>query len=216
MRIIGFNGPPRAGKDTLAAAIHMIHDDEYRFEPMKSEDSEVRYVKGRDWPWFQPTEIFSRACILPIRKVAFSILGREYSVEEYDQIKDVEQDAFGGETLRQFMLRLMEDYIKPRYGKPFAVKSMMNEFKDHHFRMNEYLLLVTDIGFMEEVEFLEALVGYDSFCLVRVHRNNTSYAGDSRSWCTASNEINFNNVINPLDGAANLMRSIYNKTGWEF
>jgi hypothetical protein len=212
MRIIGFNGPPRSGKDTLAKAIHDIHAMEYRFKPDKAE-----YRAGRDYPWMQPDHIESAALIMPCRIAAFALMGLgAYDDETYGRVKDEIVPGFGV-TLRQFMIELMELHMKPKYGQDIAGKTLANELsKSVTVHLNEHLLLVTDIGFQAEVEVLSDLVGHENFLLVHLIRKNTSWLGDSRGWCKHDNHLIYNNDDTPESGAHIIMQHAHETLGWEF
>lgn len=215
MKIIGFNGPPRSGKDTLATAIQDIHEDEYR-EAHGHFAEEPTQEKLGGYPWMQPENIFREALIMPCRIAAFALMGLgAYNLETYERIKDKVNPAFGV-SLRQFMIRLMEDHVKILYGRGVAGETLANKYRDSALLRLPNLMLVTDIGFQEEVDILSELVGYDNFLLVHVIREGTTWSGDSRNWCRHDNIFRYENLVDPLAGAHRIMEHAHYNLGWEF
>lgn len=214
MRIIGMNGPPRSGKDTIAKYINRIHDNEYRFK-----GDTTQYQNGAPYEWGCPIDIELRACVKRMRLAVFALMGLAYSDEKYEEIKDMPELLFNGDSVRQFMIRLMQEFIKPTYDVAFAVKATVADLAGSTLQYdNSRLLIITDIGFQEEVEYLEDFVGYENFMLVRLSQPGRDFSGDSRSYVEAMQVIDWPNRLgNDLFLSAKaVMHAANTKFGWEF
>jgi hypothetical protein len=87
--------------------------------------------------------------------------------EEYDEVKDMPakllakaeltQDgvntfqSYG--TVREFMIRLSEDFVKPTYGQDFWARAMVQHNCDWWGHIKS-VVIVTDVGFESEVNYL--------------------------------------------------------------
>ena len=204
MRIIGFNGPPRSGKDTLARVIRQQGDTAQRIET------------GYSPPWGAPSHIYPEALIMPCRHAAFAFLGKAYDVNEYEHIKDQPQSAFNGETLRRFMIRLSEEHLKPSYGRGFYGRALTSKYEGSVRRYcDDELMLVTDIGFQEEVDILSDFVDESNFMLVQVARQGCDWSNDSRGWTSHPNRIGIPNN-GTVEEAVMQIYAYGMHLGWEF
>ena len=171
MYCIGLNGPPRSGKDSIAKEIERHYDLS-----------------------ITPTTIKSLS--MPMRLVAFAMLGRPYSVEEYEAIKDEPHYVFNGETLREFMIRYSEEFAKPAYGKDIWGKALTASLGTSIHLPG--ICIVPDIGFIEETDHLIDAFGPDRFILIHVMRAGyESWRNDSRGWVVPACQIV--RVANPKD-----------------
>lgn len=217
MRIIGFNGPPRVGKDTLAKHIVLNEDDETRFKSDDGYSGGGIYAPGYPKDWGHPSNILTEALVMPCRFAAFAFLGRPYDPVIYEQIKDEPQDCWRGWTLRQFMISLSEEHLKQKFGQGFYGECLANKHRgSQRVYDNDILMLVTDIGFQAEVDILSELVAPENFLLVHVHRNNADFTNDSRGWCTHDNTFVCQNFGPPDLGAEEILQHAYDSLGWEF
>lgn len=166
MYCIALNGPPRSGKDTIANLI-----DE-RFE-------------------LAITPTVRKILIMPCRLAAFAFLGIPYSDAEYNRIKDQPQAVFGGETLRRFMIRLMEEHIKIKYNQAFAVDALVNGLGTSIHLPG--ICIISDLGFQVEIERLEEAFGMDRVLCAQLKRDGTSWEGDSRNYVQGTNTFRWTN-----------------------
>lgn len=155
--IIGFNGPPRSGKDTLATLLAGQID---RFFGV-------------------PTH----RCILaaPMRQRVEALVGVS-SREWYDKHKDEALELLGGETTRQCMIRDSEEFLKKNYGQDFWAR-----IYHHRNRIwwedSPAVAVCSDIGFEAEVKyFCENAKGYLNILL---ERPGTDFSIDSRNYVDA-------------------------------
>lgn len=101
--LIGLSGPPRSGKDTLGNLVAGI-------------------LREKD----VPVEV--HALSLPMRLAVYGMLGLEYSVEHYEANKDTPFTTGSGgvTTIRQEMISLSEDHVKPRLGNDWWGYALLN------------------------------------------------------------------------------------------
>jgi hypothetical protein len=90
--IIGFNGPPRSGKDTLATAVMDLLDKE----------------------GVTTVPVHRLALAATMRNGAAATLGMNLTDRQYSEIKDKPLPLLNGGTFRQFMIDMSEDI---RQGK---------------------------------------------------------------------------------------------------
>lgn len=157
MYLIGFNGPPRSGKDSISKEI--FHRDELTI----------------------PMSI--RSCSLPMRLAGFACLGLVYSEELYESIKDEPQVIFGLRSLREWMIAFSETFIKPTFGHDFWGSAIALSFDPHA----PGLVLVPDVGFQAEWEVFEQRFGRENCLLVQLSREGKDWANDSRRYVIGHN-----------------------------
>lgn len=153
-KLVLFNGPPRAGKDT-AGAFAML---EFGAEPIK----------------------FS-AALKDMTHRFFGYVGIPHNA--FEETKDVPHPKFYGMTPRQAYIWMSEDVCKPKFGKSFfgeilAVK-LKNQLHGNPLKRNTPFC-ATDCGFAEEVVPVVEVIGPQNCLLVRVIAAGCTYAGDSR------------------------------------
>lgn len=153
-QFLGFSGPPRAGKDTIAARLAAKIEDVHKVQPQLL------------------------ACTTPMREAAYSLLGRPYDLLHYEHHKDDPQPALAGRSIRQAMIALSEEHVKPAYGTDFWGRSLLSRQWDPAPRF----LFVTDCGFPSEGELFRDTFGHDQCVWVCVVRKNTDFSKDSRGY----------------------------------
>lgn len=187
MYIIGFNGPPRSGKDSIASEIHRRYDVE-----------------------IPPTQIKSLS--RPMRLIGFAMLGLEYTPPLYELIKDRPQGIFAGKTLREFMIEFAEHFAKPWLGKEVWGKVLIKSLPAAQLH-SDLLLLIPDIGFQEETDYLQDVIGVTKFLLVCVSREGIDWANDSRGYVHAFNSLWIQNQ-KIEDSALLVLTHAKAKLGW--
>lgn len=156
MYIVGFNGPPRSGKDTLAR--------------MLAEHMDFRVTL--------PVREVSLS--MPLRRIAYAMVGFTGALDgpDYEAFKVLKYPQFGYATGRQLMIDVSESFLKQKYGKEIMAEMLLVDNAD----MENGILLIRDSGFQCEVDPLIRAVGADNLTIVRVFRSGTSFADDSREW----------------------------------
>ena len=156
MRIIAFNGPPRSGKDTAA---NLMAD----------------YIRSRS-----DRIVHRRALSMPLRLMAFGALQREYSMSEFETIKDEVIPALGV-TFRRFMIDISERLMKPVYRSDIFPLLMLSSIPADD-RPRDPIVIVSDMGFQIESSSLSLHAGAENVAVVHVKREGYTFANDSRSY----------------------------------
>lgn len=157
-KIILFNGPARCGKDTLA---HAVAD--YL--------TEQKEAKGKVVKFAQPLK--------DAVKAFYGLTDEEWVVFDNER-KDEKNERFLGKSSRECQIAMSEVYAKifhddPKvFGKVCAQKILNDE--EHN------LFCVSDSGFVPEGEHIIETFGQENVLLIHIHREGTSYEGDSRNW----------------------------------
>jgi hypothetical protein len=154
--IIGFNGPPRSGKDTLATLLA----------------GQVNRFYG----------VPTHRCILAaaMRARVEALVGNG-TREWYEQEKDKPLDLLDGKTPRDCMIADSEEFLKPKYGRDFWAK-IYHHKNQYHWGSND-VHICSDIGFNEEVKYLcENSRGYLN---VLLSRPGCDFTIDSRNYVDA-------------------------------
>ena len=164
-KVIILNGPPGSGKDTIADA-------------MKSERVAHLEVKAK---------LFSQAIEMS------GIRSYHWFPRYYDRkLKETPWDLLGGLSQREFLIKISEEWVKPIFGKNYygvvAGKAAENEL------LYGNNVVFSDGGFQEEFDTIKSIVGDENILLVRLHREGTSWEGDSRGYLKNSDwEVDIEN-----------------------
>ena len=123
---------------------------------------------------------------MPMRKTIYAMIGKEYTLEHYESTKDVPLPELGGQTIRQAMIRLSEEHVKPAYGQGFWAHSLLNTLPTpgHEVRV----VVVTDMGFDPEVEVFAQAFGAENCMWPQITRPGCSFEGDSRDYVGRPNQ----------------------------
>lgn len=154
MYVIGFNGPPRCGKDTAMAMLTGIIES----------SSSI------------PTLI--RPLSMPMRLRAFGALGLKYSDSLYEQLKDKPMSVLQDNTLRRFMIDDSERFMKPTYGQDIWCKLVVESIP----KTFDGVVLIPDFGFSHEPKFFEKKYGLANVVTAQIERPEKSFTNDSRTW----------------------------------
>lgn len=188
-KFVGFSGPPRSGKDSIAVMFAAVVKETLGFQP----------------------QILSLST--PMREVVYALLGVPYSVTHYELHKDDPQEAFGGASIRQEMISLSEDHVKPRHGGGFWARSLMGRIWDPAPQM----LIVTDCGFDSEVQEFGTHFGAEHCLFPQIVRPGTDFSIDSRGYVGLPDRIT--SIVNDEDietAARRLFGRMLNQFGWVF
>lgn len=152
--VIGFNGPPRSGKDSIADA---LRDIVYRRCDIATHRA---------------------ALSMPMRYVVYDLIGEIYTTKHYEDFKDVPNPLFKGETIRQAIIRLSEEFVKPTYGVDYWARYLHHQNRLWWGKV-PCLMVISDIGFQEECDYFRE---HSYFKNVHVHRNGIDWKNDSRTY----------------------------------
>ena len=151
--VIILNGPPGSGKDTIA--------DTFEAEGL------ARHIRFKD--------------------VLYNIAAAIYCVDvnlikgfANDQVKKmVPQEIFNGRSQREVLIHTSETVIKPNFGKDYFGQAVYRTVKNLAPKNSKSYFILSDGGFIEEIEVLTA--NYRTV-LVRLHRDGCDFSKDSRNY----------------------------------
>lgn len=197
MYVVGFNGPPRSGKDTLARMLK---------EYAESVGTSIPFVEV--------------SLSHPLRKLAYTMTGNEnldLDGPDYERFKETKFDRFGV-TGRQLMIDVSERFLKPCYGQSVMADLLMTQYPID----TSCVLLIRDNGFQCEMDPILQEVGGNNFFVVRVQREGTTFDGDSREWvyhpsyqCNLT--VHNDSDLDSLRFKAELIfHNLVNQFGWRF
>ena len=191
MYIIGFNGPPRSGKDTMASML---------VEHMESQGCNI--------------PIREVSLSTPLRKIAYAMTGWKGFTdgENYELFKTTHFPAFGKDG-RQIMIDISERFLKPTYGQGIMGHLLMTDLKNF-----DGIALVRDTGFQIEKDVLTNYVGNDNFYVALVQRDGYDFTNDSREWVDHYHTGIYRNngTLDDLRAeAGRLYGRLVNQMGWK-
>jgi hypothetical protein len=190
MYIVGFNGPPRSGKDTAAQMF-------------------LEHLDGR-----VTIPSCMRSLSTPMRNRAFGALCLPYNGEHYEQIKDQPLSQLGGMTLRQFMIADSEEFMKPKFGKDIWNQLLCESLAG----IPSALVVIPDFGFQHEPDFMMARYSPNRVVMVQISRDGRTFASDSRTYVTADRNmaIENNGTLGDLHTeVVRLYGRLVNQLGWK-
>lgn len=164
-KVVLLNGPPGCGKDTLAS--HLV--PYFAFQKMKFAAPIKRMAAGL---------LDMRVELVEEHKDhKFKILSKETEAEDpnFGNVVYLYEEE---DVLREFLIDLSENYLKPRYGKRFFGRIANRELQ----RSSYSLAVFTDSGFVEEASVIIGALGKENVLLVRLHREGKDFTNDSRSY----------------------------------
>ncbi len=155
MCVVGFNGPPESGKDTMA--------------DMLADHMDAQGVSA---------SIRMESLSMPLRKVAYAMVDWKGATDGPDYAR-FKETHFGllGVTGRQIMIDVSERFLKPTYGIEVMAKLLLERNEGFHG-----VLLVRDCGFQIEIDPIAKAVGAKNLYLAQVHRKGKDFSNDSREW----------------------------------
>lgn len=153
-KIILFNGPPRSGKDTA-----------------------TRFALD----YFGKRAVHLRFAA-PLKDAVHGLFGMPgIMVEHFDEVKEIPQELFFGMSPREAYIWFSENAVKPKFGKTFFAKVMVNRIRTISYPNT---IIISDCGFFEEVDELIKAFGKENIAIIYLKRDGTNFKGDSRNYVT--------------------------------
>ena len=147
IKYILLNGPPQSGKSTIAREL--------------TSSLNMMIANGC---------AISDSLAAPMKHFVATALG-----EKYDRIPKASPLAeLSGDTMRQFLIKLAEDYLKKHYGNDVFARWLV--FRSLRYPHLPKFVVVDDLGFPEEVDAVP-----DPY-IIRVERPGYDFQNDSRQY----------------------------------
>lgn len=203
MYIVGFNGPPECGKDTLAQMV------------MEHTERQLHKVCPPIW---------LESLSFPLRHIAYAMVGRTYrefgdlnpGELKYSEFKNTYFPRLKMDG-RHLMIAASEQFLKPVYGDS-VMADMLIERNRPRAAIASGLLLVRDSGFQCEMNPLIDEYGADNVLIVNVMRPGKSFDNDSREWVAHTNRyaVDNNGSLEDLrTEAGRIYGRMVNNLGWK-
>lgn len=179
MYLVGFNGPPKSGKDSIANMVDAWCGD-----------------------FYHRIDAYQYSLAGPMREMGMTLLNAwsAYDDELYAELKAEPQlllrlepgmEKHTHDNLRQFMIGLAEAFIRPRYGRNFWARRLKYVLGDEW--LSHCLVLVPDIGFKEEVDYFVNELGENNVLIVHTYREGCDWTVDSRRYVNGFNVLSVYN-----------------------
>jgi len=154
--IILFNGPPGSGKDAIASEFQLQYPE--RTHICKFADN--------------------------IRQTIFAIFPH-VNKDNYDELKNKPLGGIYGQdiTLRQFIIKYAEQFMKPQFGKDiFGMITCQNIHNILRNDKEKKFIMVTDLGHQSELESVIQSFPNENIkiILIKLTREGCNFEGDSR------------------------------------
>ena len=163
VKIIFLNGPPLVGKDSIGLALGIYCNNNYRCVKVAT----------------------------PLKEATCNLLGISMEYLEKNKEKNVELSDEYLITIRQFLIKLSEEFIKPTLGKDIFGKLLLKnldsfqlKFYDYYYKSKYARIVITDCGFIEECIPVINKFGSQNCVLVKLYDRDgkCNFDNDSRNY----------------------------------
>lgn len=166
MKILLFNSPPLAGKDTAAKYLYRKYD-----HPESTQDV---YFDRFSAPL---KETFAALAKKPINEFL--------EVDYYEAHKEEPVPWLNNVSFRRYQINLSELHFKKEYGESIFGELFSNRIKqliDYRDGNLDFTVVVPDSGFDIEISVLAKHFDPKNILLSRIHRKGCDFKKDSRSY----------------------------------
>lgn len=178
-KIILLNGPPSSGKDTAAKHIRQLaqHDTIHAREPFRD---------GLGVP-YPGTRVALDRLSMPIKRAFAATMGLPITddgdVQPWESQKEVPIPDFGI-SYRQWQIDFSESFLK-KYNPAIFGILLAHQIERRFTKGIANLMVIPDAGFQIEIDVLYQIFNPADILLVRCHRPDFGFQGDSRSYVRA-------------------------------
>jgi hypothetical protein len=166
VKLIFLNGPPRSGKDSAAFAICKTLER-----------------------WGLPCEHDKLSA--PIKRAFAGLVDAPmqtpFNVYYYEAHKEEPIPMLSHKSYRKWQIEFAECFIRPLYGETTFSKLLEGRCKNGPLDMDS-IIVVSDCGFQEEVDYLCASPVFTEALLIRCLREKCTFDGDSREYISPNPE----------------------------
>jgi hypothetical protein len=181
-KVVIFNGPPRSGKDTIC---------DHLYKQFPQHIIRTRFAES-------------------LKLGCHALLGlQNTTAEEFNDVKDEPQELLGGRTWRQVYIHIAERGLKDFFDKELFGRVMLNSLR-HKLAEKAFIqhgsygsdpdrqvVVISDCGFVEEIQPLIRYFTPDRLVLIRIHRRGFDYGLDSRGYIVDPKIEHQFDVVNP-------------------
>lgn len=157
-KVVLFNGPPGAGKDTAA---RLLIESGIRAEVEKF----AKTVKEGCHGLFGIT----------------NSTGQIVAHDHFEPIKEKPNREFMGMSPREAYIWYSEEVMKPKFGQ-----DVFGQMTAERMSSDGRLYFITDSGFIDEAQSIVDKFGVENVILVQLHREGCDFFNDSRSYVSLS------------------------------
>lgn len=181
--IVLFNAPPRAGKDSCAAAIEDCFDGVVKLNFKDSLYKRSAEILGYDLDFW--TKVCQSDDLKDKPMVDLTFMGVKY----------------GMLTPRQVLITIAENFLKKAYGNNiFAIDLAASIRKKIDTGLINQIFVIPDCGFSYEADTIRGSFPFAKVVVVHIEREGCSFDSDSRDWVEGDhclvNQGDLNNVKN--------------------
>jgi hypothetical protein len=132
----------------------------------------------------------------PLKKALVSLFELDVDWMTLEKTKDLSTNRFFGMTFREAQIWLSEEVMKPKFGPDIFGYLMLRQLYSP-YRSNGPFDVISDTGFMSEVDCVYQNLPPKSVYLLRIHRNDCTFSNDSRGYLEHP-KINSDDFYNTL------------------
>jgi len=111
-------------------------------------------------------------------KVIYSLTDETWNELYTRELKEKKNLLLDNLSPRESLIKVSEQVIKPNYGPEYFGKTLSKKISTS----DNNVFVVSDGGFIEEVNPVVRAVGAENLMIIRIHRPECTFATDSRSF----------------------------------
>lgn len=157
-RIVLLNGPPNSGKDVIAS--HIV------------ETMDGKHVEFKE-------------SLFKLVKMLYGISDERFEELYSRELKEVPMAELGGISIRDAMIHVSEDVVKPNFGNDYFGRALSSSIRQGAVNV------ISDGGFEEEVVPLTMKYGKDNILVIKLYRDGCTFDGDSRDYLPWNFGLNY-------------------------
>jgi len=119
--------------------------------------------------------VMFKSRLIEMVKVVYGLNNSEFRQLTSRRFKEVGHEKFNGMSAREAMIDMSENIIKPNFGNNYFGQSLLSD-------LSNGVNIVSDGGFISEVESIVDAVGADNVLVLKIIRDGFNFDGDSRSY----------------------------------
>jgi hypothetical protein len=118
---------------------------------------------------------------VPLKKSLMPLFCLDEDWMSFENTKDSHTSRFFGMSFREAQIWLSEECMKPKFGPDIFGKLMLRQLYSP-YRSSSLFDVISDAGFLPEIDTVYRALPPKSVYLLRIHRTGYTYDNDSRSY----------------------------------